>query len=101
MKKYKLRNFSIPLVPIHKDQAWVEVETKGGRGPFVWIYIRGRKKAVGRPPGRLVSGGRRISLKKKPGRFDWSKQGLGWNKYANLWMWHRQGPDWRTCTIIE
>ena len=68
--KYKLRNFSIPLVPIPEDQVWIEVPTKDGRGPFVWVHVDGRKKGWGRPPGRAVLGGRRISLRKRPGRID-------------------------------
>ena len=99
--KYKLRNLSISLVPIPEDQVWIEVPTKDGRGPFVWVHIDGREKGRGRPPGKLVAGGRRISLKKKPGRFDWSKQGLEWNKRGNLWLWHNGDPDWRSCTIIK
>ena len=101
--KYKLRQLSIPLVRLHlpEDKAWIEMETKGGRGPSVWVYINPRKKGRGRPPGRLVDGGRRISLRKKPGRIDWSKRVVEWRKKDNFWIWTDEGPDWETQYIIQ
>ena len=101
--KYKLRQLSIPLVRLHlpEDQIWFEMETKGGRGPYVWIYINPREKRRGRPPGRLVAGGRRISLRKKPGRVDWSKRLVEWRKKDNFWLWTDEGPHWKTSHVIE
>ena len=99
--KYKLRNFSIPLVPIPKDQVWIEVPTKDGRGPFVWVHIDGREKGRGRPPGKVVLGGRRVSLRKRPGRTDWTGRLLMWNQSGDFWAWTQQGPAWGSAFIIE
>ena len=103
--KYKLRNFNIPLVPIPKNQAWIEVSTKDGRGPFVWVHINdkdgGRPKGRGRPPGKKVLGGRRISLRHRPGRIDWTGKLLMWHQSGDFWMWTQQGPAWGSAFIIE
>ena len=86
--QYKLGDLRVRVrrLPISDEQAWVEMESLLD-GPPVMLSNGGRGSR-GRPPGRVVPGGRRISLRRAPGRPNWGARDILWVPRWECWCWN-------------